>query len=378
MGAAQSQPQGVRPIYDQQGGKLPYQSSPEETLARQQAERAAAEAYNNTVRRSAEDLESRPVYEWVLRRAAQKTRGVARVDLVRPRLPPVSDDGSLWRAGTGEGVVGYPQAGRWGSRGGGTGYSRMQRTEFGGGGTGSFASEESSILGFGKAKGARIKLMRCIDIGQSQEVDEKRVARVPGQKQRSSPFGAPITDPFDNGQLNQGMAAGGVLGRVAGAFKQQPAFRVWGARPLKPPLFSLGVGASLELDQAGLLPHMRVRFQDWATLKILPAPVVKLQKSFQVPNSTLSLRLRYECPLEAIEDWYRPPARLLVRLDNTVGSGIHLSPQGIDFDQRVVNLGQSTSIRFAGHAGFPRQIPVPEGRPLLETQVDRLGLKTSW
>lgn len=119
--------------------------------------------------------------------------------------------------------------------------------------------------------GARIKLMRCIDIGQSQEVDEKRVARVPGQKQRSSPFGAPITDPFDNGQLNQGMAAGGVLGRVAGAFKQQPAFRVWGARPLKPPLFSLGVGASLELDQAGLLPHMRVRFQDWATLKV-PCP----------------------------------------------------------------------------------------------------------
>ncbi len=61
--------------------------------------------------------------------------------------------------------------------------------------------------------------------------------------------------------------AGGVLGRVAGAFKQQPAFRVWGARPLKPPLLSLGLGGSLEMDQAGLLPHMRVRFQDWLTVK---------------------------------------------------------------------------------------------------------------
>ena len=53
------------------------------------------------------------------------------------RLPPVSDDGSLLRAGTGEGVVGYPTAGRFGQGGGGSGYSRMQRTDFGGGGCGS-------------------------------------------------------------------------------------------------------------------------------------------------------------------------------------------------------------------------------------------------
>lgn len=51
---------------------------------------------------------------------------------------------------------------------------------------------------------------------------------------------------------------------------------------------------------------------------------------------------------------------------------------GVDFDQRVVRLGKATSVRFAGHANFPRQIPVPEGAPLLDTQVDRLGLKTAW
>lgn len=48
-------------------------------------------------------------------------------------------------------------------------------------------------------------------------------------------------------------------------------------------------------------------------LQFLPAPVLKLQKSFRLPRSPLSLRLRYEVPLEAIEDFYRPPARLLVR-----------------------------------------------------------------
>lgn len=49
------------------------------------------------------------------------------------------------------------------------------------------------------------------------------------------------------------------------------------------------------------------------TLQFLPEPVLKLQKSLRLPNSALSLRLRYEAPLEALDDPFRPPARLLVR-----------------------------------------------------------------
>lgn len=33
---------------------------------------------------------------------------------------------------------------------------------------------------------------------------------------------------------------------------------------------------------------------------------------------------------------------------------------------------QDTSVRFAGHAYFPRQLPAPEGKPLLDTDVERL------
>lgn len=47
--------------------------------------------------------------------------------------------------------------------------------------------------------------------------------------------------------------------------------------------------------------------------QFLPQPVLKLQKSVRLPNSPLSLRLRYECPLEALDDPLRPPARFLVR-----------------------------------------------------------------
>lgn len=82
---------------------------------------------------------------------------------------------------------------------------------------------------------------------------------------------------------------------------------------MKPPMLSLGVGASLDMDQGGFVPHVRLKVQDWLTVKVLPAPVLKLQKSLRLPNSALSLRLRYEVPLDGLEDWNRPPARLLVR-----------------------------------------------------------------
>jgi hypothetical protein len=60
--------------------------------------------------------------------------------------------------------------------------------------------------------------------------------------------------------------------QVANAFKPQPAYRTWGAVPRKAPLLSLGIGGSLELDRGGLTPAMRVRFQDWLTVKVGGAP----------------------------------------------------------------------------------------------------------
>lgn len=48
-------------------------------------------------------------------------------------------------------------------------------------------------------------------------------------------------------------------------------------------------------------------------VQFLPQPVLKLQKSLRLPNSPLSLRMRYECPLEALDDPFRPPARFMFR-----------------------------------------------------------------
>ena len=55
---------------------------------------------------------------------------------------------------------------------------------------------------------------------------------------------------------------------MAGSFRPQPAYRTWGAVPRKAPLVSLGLGGALELDGGGLTPAMRIRFQDWLTVKV--------------------------------------------------------------------------------------------------------------
>jgi predicted ATPase len=75
--------------------RLPYQATPQERAAQQeaqqklahdQAQQAAVEANANAASPTYYGGESRPVYEWMIRRMAQRTRGIARVDLVRPRL----------------------------------------------------------------------------------------------------------------------------------------------------------------------------------------------------------------------------------------------------------------------------------------------------
>ncbi len=41
--------------------------------------------------------------------------------------------------------------------------------------------------------------------------------------------------------------------------------------------------------------------------------MVKVQKRWRLGDTPVSLRLRYECPLEEVGRFYEPPARLLLR-----------------------------------------------------------------
>ena len=76
----------------------------------------------------------------------------------------------------------------------------------------------------------------------------------------------------------------------------------------------------------------------------------------------------------------RTANRLFVmnRLDNQAGSGIHVGPSGVEFDERVLALGANAEARFGASVGFPRQLPVVEGQQLFSWNIHRLGLKTRW
>lgn len=72
-------------------------------------------------------------------------------------------------------------------------------------------------------------------------------------------------------------------------------------------------------------------------------------------------------PVASISMFYNPPCRL----DNTSGTGIHLSPAGVEFDERVVRLGSGLSLRAAASLRFPRQLPIDRDDNDLGIKVHR-------
>eukprot|EP00775_Hariotina_reticulata_P007043 gene7043-7257_t len=93
----------------------------------------------------------------------------------------------------------------------------------------------------------------------------------------------------------------------------------------------------------------------------------------------MALRLKYEVPLVHLDKFWQPPARLMVRLDNDIGTGIHLTPTGVEFDERRLTLGNSTEVRAGATLRFPRTLPIDRDDPdAFKLHVHRLSLKTLW
>ena len=65
------------------------------------------------------------------------------------------------------------------------------------------------------------------------------------------------------------------------------------------------------------------------------------------------------------------------RVDNHMG-GLKVSPGGADFDEQVLQLGDSTTVRGALSVDFPRALPLPQGEKIFGWHARRLGIKTRW
>lgn len=144
------------------------------------------------------------------------------------------------------------------------------------------------------------------------------------------------------------------------------------------PQFDLGAGFSFEFDTADLAPSVRLKFRDVASIKLLPIPAIKVQRRVPLGTSRFGVRVSYECPLEHITQFYAPPARLLVALDNAVDTGIRITQSGLEFSANQWLLNGSARVRAAGVLHLPSELPIDENDMLLHFEVRRLGLKSQW
>jgi hypothetical protein len=153
------------------------------------------------------------------------------------------------------------------------------------------------------------------------------------------------------------------------------------------PLLDFSLGAALNLDASRLEPIARVKVAGLVSLHLAGGrcgggPRVKVGRVWRVPGTSMALRLRYECPLRSLNRPWEPPGRLLLRLDNGAGSGVHLSPGGLEVAERRISLGDNLALRAGATLLFPRPGERERGRAedagALRVRVHRLSVKSLW
>lgn len=144
------------------------------------------------------------------------------------------------------------------------------------------------------------------------------------------------------------------------------------------PMFSIGMGGDFEFDTAEFRPLLRMKIRDLASLQVLPYPAIKFQRRMQLGTSGFGVRLSYECPLEMLNRFYAPPARLLITMDDMVDTGLRLTQSGVEFNANKWLLNGNARIKAAGLLRLPSELPIDEEQMLLRFEAKRLGFKTRW
>lgn len=88
---------------------------------------------------------------------------------------------------------------------------------------------------------------------------------------------------------------------------------------------------SFEMDTSSVNAVARIKLLDLCSIKFVPRPVLKLQKTWDLQLKGLALRAVYEVPIDSIDTPWAPPARIMLRCvsssNNTMARGaLPLSP----------------------------------------------------
>ncbi|GBG89239.1 hypothetical protein CBR_g48947 [Chara braunii] len=138
---------------------------------------------------------------------------------------------------------------------------------------------------------------------------------------------------------------------------------------------NLGMGANFDLDTQTIEPRLRVRAR-YVALRVLPIPEMELRAKWALGTTNLAVDIRYSVPVEHVAHFWESPARLSIALFNPMGTGVHLTPNGVEFDEHVLHLGRHTNMRVAATLQFPRRFPLEQGDEPFHLCVRRLGLRT--
>ncbi|PNH07672.1 hypothetical protein TSOC_005828 [Tetrabaena socialis] len=263
---------------------------------------------------------ARNAWRWL----ANNTSGVARVDLRRPTPPlPEQYDGNLL-------------------------FVRSRH-------------DPAAAVG---GNGARIKITRSFLI------------RGPSRRGAAPDGSSSSSSSSEDGSAESGVGSAYSAARAAAASAPPPSVGAYPAAPLSyppppplplakrswwsdKPLLDIGVGFNLDMDQQQVQPIARIKIKDLLSIQAAPMGLLKISRC--LPLGPVMLKVGGG------------------GLDNAAGSGIHLTPGGIEFDEQVLRFGTAVTMRASAGLAFPRQLPIAEGDPHpLKLEVHRLSLKSIW
>lgn len=172
---------------------------------------------------------------------------------------------------------------------------------------------------------------------------------------------------------------------IEGAGVRMKLMQIWyfpkeeTGEPSLPWGLNVGFGACINMDRSGYLA-LKARLQTkHATLHILPSPCLELRSKFPIPlgSTPLAVNIRYRIPLTNLENiWESPSAYFTLNFSSQLGTGFHLTPGALEFDEHVLQIGEYTTMRVAASVLFPRRIPPEDGEQPFKISIHRLGLKT--
>ena len=159
--------------------------------------------------------------------------------------------------------------------------------------------------------------------------------------------------------------------------------------------FDMAVGLVFELDSARFRPKARLRICNTASIGLFPCPHVKVQRRVPLGTTGFSLRVSYFCPMRDVLAGraYKPPARLIMTLDDDQNYGVRLSHAGVELSGNtwvnVPYLGEG-HIQASGLIHIPNTVSlgINESRRRATSKKDssgfphiepmRCGFKTRW